>query len=57
MICCDFCGKSEHQAEAIIAAERPGDKGNVAICDSCAESSAQMAESKKRESKTEKVCS
>lgn len=57
MICCDFCGRNEHQAEAMVAAKRPGDRGNVAICDSCAESSAQIVESKKRESKAEEVCS
>ncbi|WP_374694412.1 ClpX C4-type zinc finger protein [Halomonas sp. SpR1] len=53
MICCDFCGQNEHQAEAIIAAERPGDRGNVAICDSCAKSAARMADDKKIESKAE----
>lgn len=51
MISCDFCGQSEHQAEAIIAAERPGDRGNVAICDRCAKSAAQMAEERQREKK------
>ncbi|MBT2784777.1 MULTISPECIES: ClpX C4-type zinc finger protein [unclassified Halomonas] len=53
MICCDFCGKSAHQAEAMIAAERPGDRGNVAICDSCAKQAARVADDKKRESKAE----
>ena len=47
MISCDFCGQSEHQAEAIIAAVRPGDRGNVAICDSCAKSAVEIADEKK----------
>lgn len=53
MISCDFCGISEHQVEAMIAGVRPGERGNVAICDSCAKSAAQMAEAKQRERKAE----
>jgi ATP-dependent protease Clp ATPase subunit len=55
MISCDFCGISEHQAEAIIAAERPGERGNVAICDSCAARAAQMAEERQRQKKSEEA--
>lgn len=57
MISCDFCGKSEHQAQAMVVAERPGTRGNVGICDSCAISAARIVENKKRESKVEQVCS
>ncbi|WP_447928362.1 ClpX C4-type zinc finger protein [Vreelandella sp. EE27] len=54
MICCDFCGKSEHQEEALIAAKRPGDGGNVAICGGCAKNANRIAEEKQIANKTER---
>lgn len=36
MICCDFCGISEHQASRLAAASRPCEGGDVAICHACA---------------------
>lgn len=48
MISCDFCGKDQHQVEGMIAADRPTNGGNVAICDQCANAEVELVE-KERE--------